>query len=1024
MKFIGNLFAPRWKHKNPQVRKQALLALDKAHQDTQKILLEVANNDPEVFIRRFAIKRLTDIDAVQALRQSAPREEIYQDATWRLCVLLSAEDGTASIEQIKVRLDQYAETRILEYVAKHATNLQLQKYALDKIEHENIVVEVITGTENEEIRQYALDKLNSANALKRVIKSLKRKDKQLAAHAQEKLEQINAALAHHNELVNQYKQTGNDFLKLVALCGLSNEWTKNEARLRSLHEQWRGLGVQLDTQTKAHEHEQAEQVEKAFSEFEQELKRSASKEAWEVSPEVTHADVIDKLQAVNLDLADKVLQLAQQDSQHVVDQAELEQFCKFIRREWKTYFSEIMAEAGAALPLSDLPQMKAEFEANIAKLEQLRIDLPALGSYHAQLKELLADAGQLLSSEQGLFPKDVGRLEKRFAQLSLPGHLKADSQLIEDWNKALHELRQILIKQDEQRDNIVNEFAALTKQLADKISAGRSKPASQLINRGKNLLKELDAKGKSVLEKNGQLSRFNQLTQQLSELQDWRQWSSAPVKEQQISEMQVLAQELESNRNNPDYDFVSAANAIKSARKDWKSLTTGEPGGDQELWEQFDAACNQAYAICQEYFDRQAEQRTENRQKREQVCEELEAYQQKVASQEAEEIDWKAMQKIIHTARKDWGQLGVVNRGDRTKINKRYNHVLHALEKMLRTQQQKNRETKELLIKRVQHLAKQLAEQALSIEQAIESVKQIQAEWKTIGSAVKESQLWQQFRGACDSVFQAQRAEQDAINQAREAEKYQREKLIEAVEAAVKQEGEAILQARSRVEEVKAEWSELPRLKKDHALDRRFSRACQQYQKQLAQLHVQQLREEKQKLQQNVALCYELENSLFACLQGNLNVDSLQDTIADLQQRWSPVDSRLRTIDQAVKQRFETLTNCAEQCSHGKLDQVLTQLNTDESSCAKSKDLLCIQMELLAGVESPAESKQRRMEYQVAQLADKMKQSRDQNIDKEIEQLLSQWHRSGFMDPAKAQPLEQRFYSVLQSLDKDYQYNT
>jgi hypothetical protein len=167
-----------------------------------------------------------------------------------------------------------------------------------------------------------------------------------------------------------------------------------------------------------------------------------------------------------------------------------------------------------------------------------------------------------------------------------------------------------------------------------------------------------------------------------------------------------------------------------------------------------------------------------------------------------------------------------------------------------------------------------------------------------------------------------------------------------------------------------------------------------------------------------------LENSLFACLQGNLNVDSLQDTITGLQQRWLPVDSRLRTIDQAVKQRFETLKTCAEQCGHGDLDRVLSQLNADESSCAKSKDLLCIQMELLAGVESPAESKQRRMEYQVAQLADKMKQSRDQNIDKEIEQLLSQWHRSGFMDPAKAQPLEQRFYSVLQSLDKDYQYNS
>jgi hypothetical protein len=61
------------------------------------------------------------------------------------------------------------------------------------------------------------------------------------------------------------------------------------------------------------------------------------------------------------------------------------------------------------------------------------------------------------------------------------------------------------------------------------------------------------------------------------------------------------------------------------------------------------------------------------------------------------------------------------------------------------------------------------------------------------------------------------------------------------------------------------------------------------------------------------------------------------------------------------------------------------------------------------------------MEYQVAQLAQKMKQPKGQDLAAGIQQLLSQWHSSGFMDPEKAQSLEQRFYSALQSLDKDYQ---
>jgi hypothetical protein len=1024
MKFIGNLFAPRWKHKNPQVRKQALLVLDKSRQDSQAILLEVAKTDPELFIRRFAIKRLTDIDALQALRQTAPRDEIYQEATWRLCRLLSAEEGEASDEQIKVRLDQYAEAGILEYVAKHGSTTELQKYALDKIDNENVVVEVVTGSEREDIRQYALDKLNSVNALKRVIKSLKRKDKQLVAQAQEKLDQLNTAQAHRDALANQYRQIGEDFLSLVALCKLSNEWVKYEARLRSLHEQWRGLGVQLDTQVNLQRREQVQQIEQAYALFEQELKHAASKQAWEVSPEVTHADVIEKLQAVNRQLAEKVQQLSELDPHQELDIAELDQFVSVTRRNWRHYYNEIIVDAGAALPFADLPQTKTEFEANLAKLDQLRVDQPILRNYHVQLKELTEAAQKLMELDHVLLPKEVANLEKRFEKIALPSHLKADKQLTGCWEKALQDLQQSLNKQQEQRENIIREFTTLNTQLADNIAGGQSRQAAQLINRGKKLLNRLDDAGRSILEKNGLLGIFNQQAQELSELQGWRQWSSTPVKERLISEMRELARELESNRDNPQYDFVSAANAVKTARKDWKNLTTGEPAGDQGLWQEFDDACNEAYAVCQQYFDKQGEQRAENLRKREQLCEELAAYQQKVSGQESQDVDWKAMQKIIQAARKDWGQLGIVNRSDRAKINKRYNQVLHALEKMLRSQQQDNREAKELLIKRVQLLSKQIADQALNVDQAIESVKQVQAEWKTFGPAAKEAQLWQQFREACDGVFQVQRAEQDAVKEARAAEKQQRESLIETVESAARLTDEALLQARSTVENAKAEWDKLPRLKKDHALERRFSRACQQFEKQLVQLHAQQLRAEKQKLQQNVALCYELEKAIFNCLQDAANAGQLKDSVAELQERWQPVDSRLRAVGQAVSQRFEKLKTCAALCGEGDPETLRLRLAAEEQSLIKSKDLLCIQMELLASVESPPEARQRRMEYQVAQLAQKMKQAHGQNTNHEIEQLLSQWHASGFVDPVKSQSLEQRFYSALQSLDKDYQYNT
>ena len=90
--------------------------------------------------------------------------------------------------------------------------------------------------------------------------------------------------------------------------------------------------------------------------------------------------------------------------------------------------------------------------------------------------------------------------------------------------------------------------------------------------------------------------------------------------EKLITDMHDLEQEIEENKNNPGFDIVNAAEAIKAARNEWKKLAKGEHAGDQELWQRFDAACNQAYEPCQRYFAEQAELRVENVQKRQALC--------------------------------------------------------------------------------------------------------------------------------------------------------------------------------------------------------------------------------------------------------------------------------------------------------------------------------------------------------------------------------------------------------------------
>ncbi|MGD8639369.1 MAG: DUF349 domain-containing protein [Gammaproteobacteria bacterium] len=1022
---LDKLFTPKWKHRNPQVRKYSLLNMDPKQQQTQDILCEVVHNDPELFIRRLAIQRLTDIDTVQNLREKHPHKEIYEEASKRLCELLSQVSEQRSFGQIKSRLDALGEARILEYVAKHTRDEALQKYALEKITNEKVLVDVLLDTQYSDIRNYVLNKLDNINALKRVIKALKRKDKRVAALAQEKLDKLSEARSRLKEIEAEYKRVAQDFLDLFRLCELSSEWPKYEIRLRQLYEQWRGLSMNLNDATRRHYQMLSQQVEDAYKAFEQKLKESAQKTNWEVAPQASHTDAIEMLQG----LRDQAQERLQEIRKPVIQepaalQNALQEFVTTIKQQWQTTYDTLINDAGIALPTADLPQTKSAFEAAVQQLEQITRQLPVLDNYQQQLTDIVHEAQQMLAPEKAMTQKALEQLETRYRKLKAPGELPVNSELTAQYQQAISALREKLSAQEQDREKLTQEFASICRELGDAVKRGRTKHAVHLTNRGKKLLKQLDDKGQSLLDKRGDMAAFQTANRQLQELQDWRQWSNASVKEQLISDMQQLAQETRDNIASADYDFTAAANAIKSAREQWKQLTVGETASDQELWQAFDTACNEAYQPCQDHFEQQGEQRAANLQQREQVCQELETYLETVqhkAEENPADIDWKAMEKIIRTARHDWGQLGMVNRSDRPVINKRFNNALHSLEKLLRNQQQANQESKQALVKRAEYIASQLSDQALTLDQAIEEIKDAQAQWKTIGKAAKEKAAWKQFREACDRVFAVRETEQKAVQEQREQEKQQRLKIIEAVEKVAQGSGDDLLQARGEIEQLKTQWGDLPKLKNNHALERRFSNACRQYDKQLQGTFRSQLREDKQKLQHNVSLCYQLESALFHYLSAGNHDDDITASVQQFEQQWQVIETKLKLMDQAVRDRFQQLKVYVEQAADNNREQVREELLARETALKDQKDNLCIQMEILANVESPPESKQQRMEYQVAQLAERMKERDDSNTEKELENLLAQWHRSGFVNPDLSQYFEQRFYSALRLLDKDYQ---
>ncbi len=118
---------------------------------------------------------------------------------------------------------------------------------------------------------------------------------------------------------------------------------------------------------------------------------------------------------------------------------------------------------------------------------------------------------------------------------------------------------------------------------------------------------------------------------------------------------------------------------------------------------------------------------------------------------------------------------------------------------------------------------------------AIDRIKALQAEWKTIEQVPKEQNqvLWNRFRRVCDQVFEAAKKERD--RQAAKREMIARERMINlrkkeqlcfAAETLVGLRDTRV--AIEQVKELQAQWKEIGSVPKEHAdsLWGRFRNAC------------------------------------------------------------------------------------------------------------------------------------------------------------------------------------------------------
>ena len=112
-------------------------------------------------------------------------------------------------------------------------------------------------------------------------------------------------------------------------------------------------------------------------------------------------------------------------------------------------------------------------------------------------------------------------------------------------------------------------------------------------------------------------------------------------------------------------------------------------------------------------------------------------------------------------------------------------------------------------------------------KRAGDEIKQLQAEWKTVGPAPRDKadDTWKRFRAACDKFFDARKIHFDKLDEERGANLKAKELLCEKVEALADAPADDALDT---VKQLQAEWSTVGPAPKDVADDvwNRFRAAC------------------------------------------------------------------------------------------------------------------------------------------------------------------------------------------------------
>lgn len=953
---------------------------------------------PDVTVRREACRTLNDLRQLRGLADGDEDAGVRELAEARYRRLLCGLDATAPVLAERIaELEHTTDQTLIAHTALQASDAPLRRAAIDRLEDSKTLVRCATADEVAANRLAAAERVHRREELEQIVKASSKRDKGVYRLARDRLKQ----LTEQEERPRRARALGETLCERLERLGRFDNWLQDRAVLEHLEQQWREIEPAIDAPLR----ERFQSLRERFlAGYQQAQAAQTAEQEARTQAELERGALIEQLKQLSARAAD-------------LDHNALEQEARWLSRA-RHRLSAVKggddadleavyrhAEQALAARQEQLQTGREQAQAAARLLEDLRRQsehggtperrhLNALRKRRQALVEVATASAQASPCEPAHQPANASQASSA-SQHGTPA--PAAGSLLTEIDQLLDRLTRRLARHQKQIERKLSTLPARLDELEAHLHAGELKKADPLYQSISATLEqarsaELGREAVAAAD-----ARFKAIAPQLRELRHWRRWSSDEHRALLCAEIEELAADTQ----HPDEQSV---NRLQELKEQWQQLDRQGAPADAARWQRFRAAADRIRERCKPYLEAQAALRSENRKQREALAARLEEFLAKV---DWERVEWKKLSRAAREMRQAWASLstapGADAQGARERaIEGRFRRALRRLERALAEERARNQAEKHQLIEQMQALAEEP-----DLRRAVDQAKQLQHQWHTTVPARHrdENTLWQQFRAASDAVFARRDAEYEARGASLRANQEMREgicrDLLALAESASTPSSAELEQQLSALKRRWHDTEALPLPRQAQApLQQRWREALASAQARLAAQREGERWAGLDCLARRADYCDSAARRLATGAPG-------ADDCAALRRGWEALpaveDAQLAEM---LSTRFDQVLAA---CSDPQQREALASLLDDN---LRKRESLCLDLEIIAQIDSPEELREARMQRQVERLRDRMGEGEHEAAD--ITERLQDWYLTS---PAAAScMLDTRFERIKAAL--------